>query len=186
MIRKLTAREKVLLSILGVLLVGVLYYLLFYVPMTNRTKDLQSEIADLESQIATSQARGQKMQHMEAELKTIFEKNPNPPALARYDNSNALMSQLNAILAAASSYNLTFAAVDTSTPVISRGINLTFTAESYFTARSILDQIQNGKYRCLIRDLSVTIGGGRMIDGTGGTSHTVFVTANLTYYEYVE
>jgi len=183
MMRKLTAREKFLMVVLAVLLASGLYYTLFYTPIMNKTIDADNAVADVQNEITISQAKLQKMGQMQREIKSIFAKAPNPTALAKYDNSGALMEELNTTLSAASSYNLTFAAVDTSSEIISRNINLSFTAGSYRAARNILEQLQNGQYRCLIRDLSISMGGGTPLEG-GGYSQNVTVTAQLTYYEY--
>ena len=67
------------------------------------------------------------------------------------------MVQLNAILARAKEYNLTFEeVVPGSDGILSRPIRMDFTAGDYQTVRAIVDDLYHCWYRCSIEDLTVT------------------------------
>ena len=201
--RRLTAREVTLLIILLVLLLFAAYYLLFYLPTQQKMDDLQGQIAETESIIEAEQARLARKQQMEAELAEVFEKDPDPVSMAPFDNSRNVMHQLNSILSAASDYSLNFsnASPGESGDFVRRDISMNFTCLSYKAARSILQQLHDSRYRCMLDCVSITerVSGGGTIgpawlyddaqeEGAEAPEEDieVDVTATIMFFEYVD
>ena len=172
--RKLTPREWMLLGALAVLVVVVGYITLFYRPTTEARDNAIAETESCKQQTSAAQVRLAEKQRMERELEELFAQNPNPLALADYDNLQPIMMELNSILASTQSYSLSFATVDTSQSIIRREISISFTCDSYAAAKAVLQRLHDSMFRCMLNN--VTISDGR--DG-GSTS----VSGSIVYFE---
>lgn len=176
--RQLSARE---VSLLGVLLVVVLvggYLLLFRIPMQDELARLEDERIACEEQLVPAMAKIAEMERMEKELKEIVMNNSNPPSLAPFDNQKPVMYELNAILQSANEYYLSFSTVNTGNgkdALVRRQISLRFTAAGYDIAKEVLGKLHDSIYRCMLDDLSISL-------GEGGGAVSVDVT--LVYFEY--
>ena len=67
-----TVREKVLLAILGVLVIGALYYYVFYIPTIEDTEKYKKDNVAIEDQILAVQIQTGKFNQMEKELESII------------------------------------------------------------------------------------------------------------------
>lgn len=176
--RKLSVREKTLLCILLVLVLVSGYVALFYMPMTQQLDNLEQQIGFNEQLIFESQLRVEKKRQMEAELEEIFANNSDPRSLAPYDNVQAVMMELNGILEQAQEYSLNFGTVDTQERIIRRSISMHFTTADEASAKSILQQLHDSSYRCMLDDVSITL---EQRDSYGAE-----VTATIVFFEYQE
>lgn len=113
---------------------------------------------------------------MERELDEIFAADPNPVSIAPYDNLQPVMFELNAILQSTPEYSLSFGTVDTEEAIIRRQILLSYTSGSYEGAKAVLQQLHDSAYRCMLDDVSISMG-----EGDGGN---VSVNASLVFFEY--
>lgn len=171
--KQLTPREKVLLVILVVLMVICAYYYAFYVPTTQRVLNLASEMSRVEEQISLVDAQVAKMNEMKAELDAISSGEMGVvKELPAYDNSNNIMQSLSIILQSASQYTVDFSSVEEEESTVRRHITLSYDCEDYEAAKSILTKIYESEFRSLIKDVSISMGGG------------CHVVVDLTYYEY--
>lgn len=175
--RQLSAREIILLGILLVLLVVGGYWMLLYTPMKQELERLEAESVTYEEQIQVALAQAEDKRRMEQELAEIFAANPNPVGLAPYDNQKPVMFELNSILQSAEEYYLSFSTVDNGQEdgIVRRRIALSFTGSSYEKAREVLEELHSSAYRCMLDNLSVSL-------GEDGGRTTVDVT--LVFFEY--
>jgi len=178
--RKFTKREKVLLLILALLLVGELYYLLVHRRVENDLMEAQSRLEEATVSYNIESARTAKKNGM---LKAIQEaqKNEGVHPLPDYDNSTNVVAYLNGVMASTDEYNLIFDAVSFSNYVAMRPINMNFTCQGYPAVRNIVTQLENGPYYCEVTGLSMSAGNG--IDDLTGGNMSVQMTA--VFYEYV-
>lgn len=155
---KLSGRELIMVVFLVVLLVGVCYYMFFLTPLNKDITAINSEITDAQSQLDISQAKVASMDKMKAELEEILSRPKDEiTEIAPYDNAKALMNELNGILAQGSDYAISFAdPIIGDDGIVRRNVNLSFTASSYEAAKTIVSQLANNRWRCLITDLSVS------------------------------
>lgn len=156
--RAFTTREKVMLVILCLLIIGIGYYKFLLEPINDQIENYNSMAAQEQDTIVQNMALVQKKREMEQELEQIFAENPDPTPIPSYDNSGVLMVELHSILDGTVDYTLSFA--DTSRLsggyLIRRPLQLDFTAYTYSQARSIIDRLHDSKNINQISDLTIT------------------------------
>ncbi len=175
--RKLTPREWMLLGVLAVVAAVSGYMMLFRMPLIQQRDGMQQQIVLCQEQLEAAQARVTNKQRMERELKALFEKDPDPLSLAPYDNLQPVMVELHRVLSAAQDYSLAFSTVETEETIVRRSISLSFTSGSYSAAKDILKELHDGMYRCLLSDLSITI-------GQEATNGLTTVSGTIVFFEY--
>ena len=173
--RKLTPREWMLLGVLAVLALVVGYITLFYMPVTSARDTALAETESCKQQTEAAQIRLAEKRRMERELEELFEQNPNPLALADYDNLQPVMVELNTILAAAQDYSLSFNTVDDSQSIVRREISISFSCGSYNTAKNILQRLHDSQFRCMLNNISISL--------REGAGNSVTVSGSIVYFE---
>lgn len=172
---ELTLREKVLMGILVVLLVFCAYYFLFLLPVNEQINNYTNSNYEVEDQIILADAKVSLMKQMEKELEAIYAgEKGEVKELPAYDNGNNVMNSLSTILKDADNYSISFSNVTAEESIVRRNIVLEYSCGSYEAAKSILTQISEGDYRCLIQDLRL-----------GQTSEGGYrITVDVTYFEH--
>ncbi len=171
----MTPRDRALLIILLVVVAALCaYQYLFRLPTEEKMANYQSEIAAVEDSMILSEAKLAQLRQMEAELAAIFAaEDTTVKEMPTYDNSRNVMQDLHMILANVLRYDLNFAEVSIEGEIAHRDIDLEFLCGSYEEVKSVLVAIHSGKYRCALKDLSLTQTG----DGYQAS-------VRITYYEY--
>lgn len=178
--RNVTLREIILL---GILLSIVLYYYFVQLPIQNDLDQISAQQADVLSQIDTSMAMLTLQKNMQTELDKINEEyNGNPPHMPDYDNADAVITELNTILAPAESYTINFkdSTSEGSSYVMRRAAALTYATKDYTTALGILKTLAASKFENQISDLSIT---NNTIQNDSDDAN-VTVSLVITFYEY--
>ena len=156
--RAFTTREKVMLVILCLLIIGIGYYKFLLEPINDQIENYNSMAAQEQDIITQNMALIQKKRTMEQELEEIFAENPNPTPIPSYDNAGVLMVELHSILDGTVDYTLSFS--DTSKLsggyLLRRPVQLDFTAYSYSQARSIINKLHDSDNINQISDLTIT------------------------------
>ena len=172
--RKLSLRERVLLVLLAILAVVSGYVLLFYLPTTQRMESLHAQIAQAQELEAQLGARLATQQQMEQELEQLSAQGAQAPYMPAYDNLQAVMVELNTILASCQEYSISFQGEQGEDPVFYRRVSIPFTCGSYEQAREILQKLHDSALRGLLGDLQLS----QQENGT------VTVSATITFFEY--
>ena len=170
MYRSFTTREKVLLLILALMLVGLAYYMLIQVPVTEQLTELQSEQITAQTELIITQARKTQMENMQADLDGTAQQEQSV-GVPEYDNQPALLDFLHQALADAS-YTLEFEEADASAQFVRRPAKIQFNVLNYANAKAIVQTIANGPYRCQIDDMIF------LVNDSGIT-----VQMRVTYFE---
>ena len=115
------------------------------------------------------------------------------PALGKIDLMRAAsqfahtMIQLDAILSAATDYQMTFSDVQFGDELVSRPIQMTFSAGSYSAAKTILSDLYNCRYCCSLSDITVTSKGAGADSSAAAqgdvTAQSVSVKLTATFFE---
>ena len=106
--RKLSTRERVLLAILVVVAVVSGYVLLFSMPLNEKIQTLGQEIMeseDLKTQLESRWSQQQRLQQLTEQLK---KQEGEARYMPEYDNLQAVMVELNTILADCQEYSWPF------------------------------------------------------------------------------
>ena len=173
--RKLTAREWVLLALLGIIVLVSGYILLYYNPMSLRRDAAIADAALYDDQTEAATLRVEQKRRMERELEEIFAADDDPKSLAPYDNLQPVMLELNSILSAAEDYSLSFGTVNEEEHIVRRSISLSFTCGDYKAAKKILQNLHDSDYRCMLDNLTVSL---------GGEGSSVSVNSTIVFFEY--
>lgn len=176
--RQLTARELILLGMLLVLVLVGGYVMLYYMPMTAELDRLEQEKLSCEDQLTVAQIQVEDKRRMERELEEIFAADPDPLSIPPYDNLQPVMFELNSILQSTPEYSLSFGTVNTEETIVRRQILLSYTSGSYEAAKRVLQQLHDSAYRCMLDDVSISVG--ERDEGN------VSVSASLVFFEYQE
>ena len=175
--RSFTNREKVLMVILAVLLIGILYFKVLLEPVNDSIAQYEQDTETEQTEIVKNTAQVTKMKKMQEEL-TELKKSGDAKPLPSYDNSDAMLVELNSILASASDYSLTFGSTETleeESYILRRPVSLVFYAGSYQQARSILDALHNSDNVNQISDLTITF----------KDDQSVAVTLSISFFELI-
>lgn len=155
--KQFTRREKVLLCILGLLLVGAAYYFAVHQPVETALRNLSFQQALAQDSLTVLQVKEQRLSQMREELEEILAQ-PNPAKTPKFDNLQQVMVFLNAILGSTTDYSLSFQPVKMPEDgsVVRRVINMSFTCATYAEARVVVEQLRDCVYRCQLGDLSMS------------------------------
>lgn len=153
--RKLSTREWVLLAVLAVIALVSAYVMLFYIPTTTARDNALAETETVRDELEALQLRQGQKERMEREIDELFAQGAEPLALASYDNLQNVMLELNATLANAGDYNLSFPTVDASESVVRREISVSFRCDSYATAKRVLQQLHDSRYRSVLDTVAI-------------------------------
>ena len=182
--RPFTTREKVMLVILSLMIIGICYYKFLLEPINDQIEQYNQTAAGEQDIITQNMALIQKKKEMEQELEAIFAENPDPDPIPNYDNSGVLMVEIHSILEGTVDYTLSFS--DTSLLsggyLLRRPLELEFSVTTYSQARAIINRLHDSKNINQISDLSITRVNRetKQIDEDADTSRVKMV---ITYFE---
>lgn len=177
MSRSFTKREKILLLVMAVLLLGLVYYQFVIREAADAVE--RYDVKELESELLIEQAKAQSKAQMLAEIeKGTTDVNG---IVASYNNIKNEIRELNDILSGTSGYNISFEQAVRSGDTARRDITITYEASNYKKARSVMKSLKNCKYRCMIKDVSFT----SQSEGSSGlrSGGKVSVSLKVTFYE---
>ena len=177
---KLSTRESAMLVLLLVLIIGVGYYMGFYVPLQDELASVAAQSNDIDTQIVTSLSRVGKMNNMQAELDEILSRPAKElTEIAPYDNKEVVLNQLYGILAQTEDYSLNFTDPDVQDDgTVRRNISMTFRCSDYEAAKAVISDLTSSHWRCLVSNLAITSADGNMLE------NGVTVTATITFFEH--
>lgn len=175
--RELTRREKLLILLLALILVGLAYYQFVDRPVREALTNAHAERDSLSAELTTVQAKLKVMRRMRDELEDITA-GGTVSEMKSYNNSKAEIALLNDILRDTPEYSIAFANVTRNGDQIRRNFTLQFTADEYDKVGAVVKQLTDSPYRCLIGDLKLTASRGLYLQ-TG----TVTARATATFFE---
>lgn len=178
--RSFTMREKILLLFLAVMLLGVGYFKLFYEPMQEQITASEQRMTQAQDQFAVETVRLQRMRKMQEEIEQFKQSGATAYSeIPPYDNVQNVMIQLNTILSQATDYSVSFQSVQKQdgSKLVTRPIDLTFTASDYATVRTIMNELYHCRFRCAIEQVSVSAKENLSVN------NDINVSLSITFYE---
>lgn len=180
---KMSRREKALVLILALILVAVAWFVFVYQGTNEQITKIEGEISTTESQIELMGARANQITQMEEEIAEQKAKGVKPIEVPAYDNMQPLMAQLNKIMAAATSYSLSFDDLDTSNSAyVARGVRIDYEVPSYADAEAIVHALAEGKYPCRIDTVSIKEKSSKSSKSTSSDT-AVSASVHVTFFE---
>lgn len=159
MSRNFTTKEKILFAVLGCLLIGLIFYRLFYVNINKAVTEANAEVTTLQTDLDVAQARALRIQKMEKQLQG-YENTGIMQKMGSYNSSKPETAFLHTVLADVPDYTISFDEVTREGDQIRRNFTLNFTTASYDSAEKIIKNLTSGDYRCLIGDMSCSVENG--------------------------
>lgn len=172
MSRNFSTKEKVLMVLMAVLLIGLVYYKFVYTRINQAADKARAEVESLQNDLDVAQIRVARIKKMENEMDG-YQKTGLVSKMGSYNNSKMETAFLNTVLAGASDYSISFDEVTRDGDLIRRNFSLQYKTPTYDEAEKIMQELTTGEYRCLIGDVGCTV------DNTGQTT----VTLIGTFYE---
>ena len=173
--RDFTTKEKALLAFLVLILLALAYYQFVDQPVRSALASAQSEKSALEIELQAADKRVAELTRMQQELDRMTD---GESYMASYNNSAAELDLLNHVLSEAVQYSVSFSDVTRNSDQIRRNFTLQFTARNYNAVESILSQLVDSEYRCLVDDIRCSL------DTSNNSSRGIItVNATATFFE---
>ena len=175
--REFTTREKLLILLLCLILVGLAYYQFVDQPVRTALNNAHAERDSLLTELTAVNAKLTVMRRMRDEMEDITA-GGTVSEMKSYNNSKPEIALLNDILRGTPDYTITFADVTRDNDQIRRNFSLTFVSDKYASIQRIVKQLSESPYRCLIGDLKISVTRGKtMAEGP------INVNATATFFE---
>ena len=178
-------REKALLIVLVLILIGALYVFTVHMPVTEGIETAQALIEDADMNIQIKLTRVQRMTAMSAEIQQMKDSG-DMQELPTYDYLPKEIAFLNSILGDATDFQLNF---DTQFPkdgeedILRRTAKISFVAKSYASAKQAISKLESSTFMDKIKDLSITPAERDSYDIMSGP---VKVALSITFFERME
>ena len=188
--RAFTNREIAVILLLTLILLVLVFYRFIYAPIQEQLEYYEAETAALDTQIQLEQVRSAKIRQMRELIETGLKEYPGE--VKTYDNVKTEIEELNGILSAAKSFEVSFQQPTANGNAVRRRVDINFVASSYASARTIILRLHDSEYRCMITTLSMNPDSRRFISENGIYYYTsltdlqtgdVKVNLSLTFYE---
>ncbi len=153
--REFTLKEKILLLILVLLLLGYAYYRFVDVPVRDGIREAKNEQENLKIELAVVQGKVKALERMQSELDTI-KKDGTVKYMPSYNNVRNVNRLLNDTLSGLD-YIVTYDQLTRDVDQIRRNVSIQFTSPDYATMERVVKTIADCEYRCLIDDLRGTV-----------------------------
>ncbi len=176
----LSKTQKILLLVLVIVLIGVGYTVLFYLPIQERIE--AADTSDLEAEIQTEQMKAKRIKEMKAEIDE--NKASNQPIVPSYNQFRTEIEEINRIFANAYNFTFQYSEPQVDGMQIRRAMNISFETENYDKAVAMIHEVLNGPYRCIIEDIGIQ-DREQLPDGVVSdiSRDRVSVSFQLTYFE---
>lgn len=172
MSRNFSTKEKILLAVLAIALIGLLYYNFVYSKISKAAAAAQAEAKSLQSELDVAQARVDRIKNMQTEMNG-YKSTGLVSKMGSYNNSKLETAFLNTVLSNVADYTISFEDVNRNGNQIRRNFSLQYKVQSYAEAEKIMKDLTSGEYRCLISDVNCSV----------GDSGMTTVSLNGTFYE---
>ena len=175
--REFTTREKLLILLLCLILVGLAYYQFVDQPVRTALTNAHAERDSLNTELTVVNAKLVVMRRMRDEMEDITA-GGTVSEMKSYNNSKPEIALLNDILRGTPDYTITFADVTRDNDQIRRNFSLTFVSDKYESIQRIVKQLSESPYRCLIGDLKISVTRGKTME-----EGPINVNATATFFE---
>lgn len=180
LMRSFTKREKIVMLVLALALIVGFYFLAIHYPVKTRLEEIELEKAEVDEQTMIASAMLANYNKMKTELEEIFaEQNENLTVMPEYDNKQTLIYYFNSVFAETAP-NLQFSQARIEGNIASRSISFNFTADSFDSARSVLELLTGTGFRCSMDNITIS-------PTEGDLEHDELrVSGNIVFYELVK
>ena len=181
MSREVNAKEKVLLVILVLIILGFAYYRFVDQPVRKNLAKAEAEYSSLQSERTEVRVKIRELQRMQDEIDEITSGGKDS-FMPSYNNAKEELALLNDILnESVTQYSVSFTSVSRYKDQIRRDFKLDFTTPDYESMKVVIDKLTGVDYRCMIGDCNCNVIKVRNQNNEETTALSVSATA--TFYE---
>ena len=173
--KTLSSREKVLMLVLAILLVGACWFRFFYQPVSEQTLEYHTMRDGELDKITATAGQVNSLRRMKESLNE-YKSSGNVEPIPRYDNGKPLMVALDAIRNRAVEFEFQFEEPVLDEYIYSRTVHVSFTTKTYRQARTIIDDLSEETYVNQISDVQITM-------DAGEKKNLVNVGLTITFFE---
>ena len=151
--REFSAKEKILILVAAILALGLIYHNFVYKYFQNQM--VLYDTATLEDQLIIEQSKANRI----SQMKQIIEESKDRVTgdLSVYNNQSAEIIEMGMIFDEdGNNVSISWSDPVLSGTIIRRDVNITFRASSYQNFKNILRKMSEMRYRCLIRNVTVS------------------------------
>ncbi len=167
-----TNREKLLLLVFTIMLLGTFYYKVAYIDFKH-----QMELYDVDSIQEEMDLEQAKAMHL-AKMKTAIAQNKDQykGEILKYNNQANEINAINlALNTSAKNVSISWNEPELEGSIVRRNANISFTTNNYENFKRILKNLSEGPYRCIVSTVSMD-----------ASDEDVHASMQVTYYETVE
>ncbi len=181
MSREVNAKEKVLLVILVLIILGFCYYRFVDQPVRKNLAKAEAEYTTLQSELTEVRVKIRELQRMQDEIDAITSGGKDS-FMPSYNNAKEELAMLNDILnESVTQYSVAFTNVTRYKDQIRRDFRLDFTTPDYESMKAVIDKLTGVDYRCMIGDCTCNII--KVRDQKQEETTALSVSATATFYE---
>ena len=180
MSREVNAKEKVLLVILVLIILGFCYYRFVDQPVRKNLAKAEAEYSTLQSELTEVRVKIRELQRMQDEIDAITSGGKDS-FMPSYNNAKEELALLNDILnESVTQYSVAFTNVSRYKDQIRRDFRLDFTAPDYESMKVVIDKLTGVDYRCMIGDCTCNV---IQVRNQQEETTALSVSATATFYE---
>ena len=181
MSREVNAKEKVLLVILVLIILGFCYYRFVDQPVRKNLAKAEAEYTTLQSELTEVRVKIRELQRMQDEIDAITSGGKDS-FMPSYNNAKEELAMLNDILnESVTQYSVAFTNVTRYKDQIRRDFRLDFTTPDYESMKAVIDKLTGVDYQCMIGDCTCNII--KVRDQQQEETTALSVSATATFYE---
>ncbi len=177
--RDFTKKEKVLIVILSLIILGAVYYIFVYSQVESRIQSARLEAQAIEDEIRVSEARLEKINEMSAEMNDIESGKIKKSYMPSYNAGKSELDFLHSVISGTKDYYVNFTNLTKEDNQIKRDFTLQFTAKDFAQAEEIVKQLEEFETRCILGDVYIT----PAVEIPNFKSGNVVVSLTGTFYE---
>ena len=182
--RDFTTKEKIMLVVFCLLLLGLAYYRFFYVPTRDQIAAANSQRKNYQLELTEVMAEESQIRKMKEELDELGDLK-DVSRIESYNNSKAEISLLNSVLEPANEYSIKFSKITRVENLIRRNFTLTFKTDSFVSAKRIISSLEDSPYRCVLGDVKYDLNYQRRISEEQPTRGGLWIGDEYYYYVVV-
>jgi len=173
--RDFTLKERILILLLCLVLVGLAYYRFVDQPVRSAITQAESQKAAIETELVAARAKLAELEKMQSEIDEVSALESFRP-MPSYSNREAVNQLLNDTLGQMD-YSITFSNITRNNNQVRRNISLTFTATDYKMVKQVIQSLTDAPFRCMVDNISFS-------SVTARNYQTAFrVNLTATFYE---
>lgn len=179
--RDVNTKEKVLLVILVLIILGFGYYRFVDQPVRKNLAKAEAEYSSIQTELTGIRIKIRELQRMQDEIDEITAGGKDS-YMPSYNNAKEELALLNDILnESVTQYSVAFTNVTRYKDQIRRDFKLSFTAPDYESMKAVIDKLTGVDYRCMLGDCSCNVI--QVKNPQQEETTALSVSATATFYE---